>query len=123
MAWFKVDDKFHSHPKVVGVSLRALGLWVKAGAWSADQLTDGFIPSGVLTVMAARPADARALVDAGLWRAVDGGYQFHDWSEFQPSRSETLDRRARDAQRKAEARAAQAAKREEEHRVRIRAVN
>ena len=33
----------------------------------------------------AKPCGADALVMAGLWDEVDGGYQFHDWAEFQPS--------------------------------------
>lgn len=122
MAWFKVDDKFHSHPKVLSVPLRAVGLWVKAGAWSSDQLTDGFIPKAVLPVLGGNASDARALVEAGLWRAVDGGWQFHDWLDMQPSRKSTLARREDDRQRKAEARAAKAQKREEEDRAHLRAV-
>ena len=122
MAWFKVDDKLHSHPKVLGVPLRSMGLWVLAGAWSADQLTDGFIPRAVLPALQAKPSDARDLVTSGLWLEVDGGWQFHDWLEFQFSRASTLARRAKDAERKAEARAAKAAKREEEERANLRAI-
>ena len=122
MAWFKVDDKLHSHPKVLGVPLRSMGLWVLAGAWSADQLTDGFIPRAVLPTLQAKPSDARDLVTSGLWLEVDGGWQFHDWLEFQFSRASTLARRAKDAERKAEARAAKAAKREEEERANLRAI-
>ena len=43
---------------------------------------------------------------------VDGGWQFHDWSEYQPSRDSVEDRRARDRDRKAAARAAHQRKRE-----------
>lgn len=113
MAWFKVDDRFYSHPKVIGVPMRSLGLWVLAGAWSADQLTDGFIPKAVLPMLnGARPADAKPLVDAGLWIVVDGGWKFHDWLDMQPSRSAVQRRREEDAKRKAEARAAKKAKME-----------
>lgn len=122
MAWFKVDDKLHSHPKVISVPLRAMGLWVKAGAWSADQLTDGHIPKAVLPILGANTADARALVEAGLWHTVEGGWRFHDWLDMQPSRKSTLARREEDRQRKADARAAKAAKREEEERAQLRAV-
>ena len=122
MSWFKVDDKLHSHPKVLGVPLRAMGLWVLAGAWCSDQLTDGVVPRAVLPSLGAKPADAEALVACGLWVRVEVGWAFHDWSDFQPSRANTLDRRAKDAQRKAEARAAKAAQREEEERAHLRAV-
>ena len=109
MAWFKVDDKLHSHPKVLGVPLRAMGLWVKAGSWCADQLTDGHIPRAVLAPLNATTADARALVAAGLWLEADGGWQFRDWVDYQPTKDQVEKRRAEDAQRKAEARAARAA--------------
>ena len=109
MAWFKVDDKLHSHPKVLGVSLRAMGLWVKAGSWCADQLTDGHIPRAALALLNATTTDARALVTAGLWLETDGGWRFRDWVDYQPTKDQVEKRRAEDAQRKAEARAARAA--------------
>lgn len=122
MSWFKVDDKLHSHPKVLGVPLRAMGLWVLAGAWCADQLTDGFVPRAVLPTLAAKTIDAKALVDAGLWIEVEGGWVFHDWLDMQPSRAATLGRREEERIRKAEARATRAAKREEENHAQLRAV-
>lgn len=48
MAWFKVDDKLHSHPKLYRASLRAMGLWVLAGSWCSDQLTDGVLASKIV---------------------------------------------------------------------------
>lgn len=53
MAWFKVDDKLHSHPKRYRASLRAMGLWVLAGSWCSDQLTDGVIPRDLLAALRA----------------------------------------------------------------------
>lgn len=89
MPWFKVDDSFHSHPKVIATDADALGLWVVAGAWSSSNLTDGFVPDHVLTrLLPDSDKLARKLVAAGLWRRVRGGYQFHDWSDFQPSSSD-----------------------------------
>jgi hypothetical protein len=89
MPWFKVDDSFHSHPKVIATDADALGLWVVAGAWSSSNLTDGFLPDHVLTrLLPDSDKLARKLVAAGLWRRVRGGYQFHDWSEYQPSAEE-----------------------------------
>lgn len=65
----------------------AMGLWVRAGSWSSAQLTGGFIPAHMANAMAnpmAKPSDPDALVTAELWHEVDGGYRFHDWSDFQP---------------------------------------
>ena len=94
MAWFKIDDRLHSHPKRWRAGLTAMGLWVVAGSWSADQLTDGFIPTDMLAALGGRPADAQKLVAAGLWEKTDGGWQFHDWAVHQPSRATVTAQRA-----------------------------
>lgn len=89
MPWFKVDDSFHSHPKVLATDADALGLWVVAGAWSSSNLTDGFVPDHVLSRLLPDSIQlARKLVAAGLWRRTRGGYQFHDWLTYQPSKEE-----------------------------------
>lgn len=87
ITWFKVDDSFHSHPKVLAASPAALGLWVVAGSWSGANLSDGFIPDHVLPRLLPDAAPlARDLVTAGLWRRARGGYRFHDWGDFNPQR-------------------------------------
>lgn len=112
MTWFKVDDNFATHQKTVAAGNTAIGLWVRAGSWSSANLTDGFIPTHMISILGGRRADARKLVEVGLWVEVDGGYLFHQWNEDgrQPTRSAIEQRRAEDRQRKAEARAAKAAK-------------
>lgn len=80
-----------------------MGLWTLAGSWSADNLTDGFVPVHVLVRWDKHwKRLAGALVTADLWKASerDGetGYQFHDWDEFQPT-SDTI-KRERTAARK-----------------------
>lgn len=92
MPWFKVDDKLHGHKKALRAG-EALALWVVAGSWSADHLTDGFIPDYVAArLMPGGHAMAEKLVDAGLWfpDELDGddGWRFHDWDEFQPTADE-----------------------------------
>jgi hypothetical protein len=90
MPWFKVDDSFHSHPKVLAAAPAALGLWVVAGSWSGANLSDGFVPDHVLPrLLPDAESLARQLVSAGLWKRIRGGYRFHDWAEFNPS-SETV---------------------------------
>lgn len=102
--WFRVDDKLHSHPKRHVAGLRAMGLWAVAGSWCGDQLTDGFVPSYMLTALGGKPADAKALVDAGLWVTVDGGWEFTGWHEWNPSRETVEARREADREKKAKAR-------------------
>lgn len=96
MGWFKVDDQLAFHAKIVAAGNSAMGLWIRAGSWSSAQLTDGFIPAHMANAMAngmANPCDTDALVMAGLWDEVDGGFQFHDWSDFQPSADEEREKR------------------------------
>lgn len=89
MTWFKVDDSFHSHPKVLAAEPAALGLWVVAGAWCSANLTDGFVPDYAVPRLlpdAARLAEK--LVACRLWKRTKGGYRFHDWREYNPTASE-----------------------------------
>jgi hypothetical protein len=93
MTWFKVDDKLHDHRKARAAGATAMGVWCLAGSWSADNLTDGFIPATILPRWG-RPRDANRLVEVGLWHAdeQDGekGWRFHEWTERQPSRAQKL---------------------------------
>jgi hypothetical protein len=94
VTWFKVDDKLHSHPKVQRTGLAAMGLWALAGSWSADYLTDGYIPPETLRGLGATRTHATRLTQAGLWVPLGDGWQFHGWIDYQPSRERVLERRA-----------------------------
>lgn len=105
MTWFKVDDGFTEHPKLRALEANprewaeAMAVWLAAGAYCARNLTDGFVDSGRLA--RATPLGRRALsvadrlVACGLWECVDGGYRFHDWADWQPTKAEILADRAR----------------------------
>lgn len=94
--WFKVDDGFYMHPKVLKLSPRAGWLWLRAGCWSAQQMTDGLIPGDIVHVLGGSKKDADELVAAGLWDHVQGDYGFHDWEKYQPTRDEIeADRKAK----------------------------
>lgn len=91
MTWFKVDDKLHSNNKIRKVAAEepaALALWLIAGSWCSDNTNDGVVPDHQLPwLMPARGDElAHKLVSARLWRRVRGGYQFHDWTDWNPSR-------------------------------------
>lgn len=99
IAWFKVDDHLYSHPKWLTLPKGARALWVTAGSWCSGQLLDGFIPSGVLSMLGGTRSEAMHLVNNGLWREVKDGYRFHDWSAYQPTKKDVMDKRAKDAER------------------------
>jgi len=85
MAWFKVDDGFWAHPKTFVLSDAAVALWLKAGTWASQMLTDGKIPANAVSIFRASDEAAQELVASGLWRTTSEGYAFHDWDEYQPS--------------------------------------
>lgn len=95
MTWFHVDDGFWSHPKTIGISLEAVGVWTLAGSWCAQHLTDGYIPADALLMICRRrtPRAAQELVDRNLWIPVADGWQFVDWRQWQRTRSDIEARR------------------------------
>jgi hypothetical protein len=104
VVWFRIDDGWHSHPKVIDVSLAARGLWATAGSWCGQHLTDGAVPTKMLKAWGGTPKLVDELVRAGLWKVSEAGYQFHDWSALNPLRADVLKSRAADVQRKKESR-------------------
>lgn len=111
ITWFKVDDGFWRNRKPNRISPRqrlgAVGMWVLAGSWSADQMTDGAIElddlSSIFPGISERVllANAAELVRVGLWDVQpDGGWRFHDWEDCNPTKVLIVARRESDAQRK-----------------------
>jgi hypothetical protein len=95
MVWTKLDDGFPDNPKL----LRAIAkvgdvagwLWVCGINYCNRHLTDGFIQAEVIPriLVHKRPLDvAAALVASGCWDVVEGGYQVHDFTAWNRSRSE-----------------------------------
>lgn len=113
ITWFKVDDGFCVHPKVVGLDMAARGLWVTAGSWCAQQLTDGVIDDRQIRMLGGTRKQAEKLVLAGLW-SHDGAapsarrFFFEDWRDFQPTRDEVTAKRQQARERMAKARAKKA---------------
>lgn len=110
-AYFSVSMSLGRDPRVVR-ALRdggdvALTLWLLALGWAREELTDGHVPADMLEALHplrltpdALSAAAAALVSAGLWREADGGYQIAGFSDWNPSRAEIEEKRAKDRERK-----------------------
>lgn len=83
----------------------AVGLWTLSGDWSADNLTDGFVPWEVVEDWDPQHKLAARLIEVGLWTETeyDGelGILFHDWDDWQPTREQVTQRRKADAERRA----------------------
>ncbi|MFF7171123.1 hypothetical protein [Streptomyces pseudovenezuelae] len=113
MPWFVVDDNAHSHPKLISAGNAALGLWLRAGSYAAQHLTDGIVPGVIAKMYGSKPQIAR-LVAAGLWhehghtcphpkcaQPAPGDYYMHDYlAPYNPSRAEVADKRERAAAKK-----------------------
>lgn len=115
MPWFRIDDKAHSHPKLIKAGNAALGLWLRCGAYAAQHLTDGIVPGVVVELYGTKPQAAK-LVKAGLWHEhghdcrsdcpnpAPGDYVFHDFLDdgrnTSRARHEAERKKARDRQAK-----------------------
>lgn len=108
MPWFRIDDQMAFHAKTVAAGNAAVGLWARAGSWSSGALTDGFIPKHMVTSLGSI-AQAKKLVEVGLWSLTEGGYQFHQWGERQPFSKADVERKRTEA--RARMKAARDAKR------------
>lgn len=103
MPWFKVDDTLAFHHKSVAAGNAAMGLWVRAGSWSMQTLSDGFIPDVLVTQLGSQ-AQAARLVSVGLWDRLPEGFAFHEWEQRQPTKAQVTADRAATAERQRKAR-------------------
>ncbi|MFE9372291.1 hypothetical protein ACFYM2_21325 [Streptomyces sp. NPDC006711] len=105
MPWVRLDDRFPSHRKVALLSDRAFRLYISALCWSSENLTEGKILDRELSVVSrvrGLKASARELEEAQLWDRVDGGWQIHDFLEYNPDRAKIkADRQANAARQQA----------------------
>lgn len=104
MPWFHVDDGFSNSKPVMRIPRRyrpvCIGVWTLTGAWSAKELTDGFIPHAVLEEYGATSRVVELLVDADLWELTDSGINFRNWAKWQRTKRQVLDYRSAEADRK-----------------------
>ncbi|WP_300680711.1 hypothetical protein [Nocardioides sp.] len=122
MVWFRMDDGFDSHPKVLDIPrgaarLRAIGLWTSMGTWCARNLTDGKFGAHMVAEMGGNSADAKHLTRVNLWHGlgegcgtkscpagVPGLMQVHDFLDQNPSKEEVLAGREAAAERQRKSR-------------------
>lgn len=83
MTWGLLDDKLHSHPKVVEAGNEAVGAWIRLVSYCCDhRKTQGLVPRfyalSVATVRVLGKCVQAGLLDVeqNTWRIHD----FHDWS-------------------------------------------
>ena len=112
----RLDDELIDHPKIFAAGKKigrdgaaiALGVYALTLMWSNRHLTDGFVPTSTLEGfrhMTNPVAVADALVSAGLFEKVSGGFQVHDFGEHNPSAKTIKAKRKGDRIRKQRERA------------------
>lgn len=104
MPYLNLDDNYAQHTKVDALSDAAFRLHTAALCHCAQQLTDGFVDDARVPrlVPRFRKTALDELVRSRMWLPVDGGYQIHDYLEWNKPRSWWIAKRERDAKRKAD---------------------
>ncbi len=89
MSWFRIDDQFAFHAKVIAAGNEAIGVWTRMGAWSCAHLTEGVVPLEVATLLAGGNEKVlERLVMAKLLEAGFGIYVMHDFLDWNPTAKE-----------------------------------
>lgn len=99
MAWFKLDDGFHHHPKVHKAGNAAVGLWVRCGTYSSHYLTDGYVDNGIAHDLGTQREIDR-LIDTGMWVCNGSGFIIPDYLDYNPSAEQIQSERDLDRERK-----------------------
>lgn len=103
LPWVRLDTQFAANPKILYLmkdkQFKAAFVWVTSLGYAGAHGTDGFIPTEALPFLHATKAEAKTLVEVGLWLENVGGFEINSWAEFQPSNADTQERKkkARDA--------------------------
>ncbi|QKW08064.1 mucin-2 [Streptomyces sp. NA04227] len=108
--WTKLDDGFHSHPKVRSAGNAAAGLFARLLSYAGQHLTDGVVLGAVARDYGTAP-QLRKLVSVGLLHEQGhtcarcpqpeaGDYVLHDYLVPNPTRTQVREGRSKDAQRK-----------------------
>ena len=112
-AGFNIPLNFYDGPEVESIPRRiraaAIGVWALAGDYAATQLTDGYVPAGMLKMFGCTDAIRAALKVtinkkgelSPLWEdARNGGIQLTNWAKHQRTNDEVTTYRANEAERK-----------------------
>ena len=104
MTWLRIDDHYGSHPKLFTAGPLALALDITGMCYSSLHLTDGFVPDLIVESLTSMSRiqvtrSVAKLVEVGRWTRGDGGWNIHDFTEFNPSGEGVKERRRRDAER------------------------
>lgn len=103
LPWVRMDTAWYQNPKFLALmedkKWRSISLYWGGVAWSGGQGQAGFVPYYALPIIQGTRKESNDLVEVRLWEHCDGGWNIHDWSEYQPSNEahEARSKRAREA--------------------------
>ena len=103
--WSKIDGTIAHHPKLTAAGPVAAWYYVCGLTFASTYGTDGLIPEADaphLTPLDDPQAAIKRLVAVGLWHRCKGGYQIHDFLDYQPSAARMKAGRAAGRRRQAE---------------------
>ena len=88
MTWIKLEDTLPFNPKIAALSDRAYRLHTYALCYCGLNLTDGLIHTHMLNKLGIKDAKkhAQKLVEIGLWKVVENGYEINDYLKYQTSK-------------------------------------
>jgi hypothetical protein len=72
VSWVKLDDQFHSHPKVIAGGNEVAGVYARSLASCGAYHTDGFVSRRQAATFAVTRV-LKKVTDAGLWEEVEPG--------------------------------------------------
>src|SRR4051812_137371 len=88
--WSRLDANFATNHKVLNLmeargGQHALLVFLFSLGYSTGHGTGGFIPKAALGTFHGSSKDSGLLVDVGFWETQAGGWDIHDWHDYQPS--------------------------------------
>lgn len=103
MTWARLDDHANEHKKQLKAGAEACWLW-SCGLMYANRqrARDGFIPDEALLMLYPFKSPeklANKLVSVGLWVKVDGGYQIHEYANWNDSAEKLENKREQTRER------------------------
>lgn len=103
MAFGRLHDEAAGDAKLLALSDSAFRMWACGLIYCQKNLTDGFIADHAIETFGVRAKDKQKVADelckpqitgkAAVWRRVDGGYQVHDYLDWNDSRDTILRKR------------------------------
>lgn len=104
MAWTRIDDKFLNNIKIQKAGALGMALYLAGLIHCNTNLTNGFIDEDVLPVLygmtfqSKRNKTVDKLVDLKLWHCVQGGYYVNDFLDFNRSKEQIEEIKAKRAE-------------------------